>query len=267
MTIPRRIFALWDKPVAQAPHLVQTAFDAWNTRAAGYDMTILNGADMDRHLNELGLGQRTLTIQAKSDILRTKLLFENGGVWTDATVVPSADLDDWLPPLVEQSGFFAFARPDRDRPFASWLLAAEPHHPIPKALLDHLVWFWSVERRALPFRFRPRRWEIGLKRWMRQTRADPSWSVTPGKGAARRVAHYFFFHYSFQYLLDSDDDFARLWAQTPKRSAIPPHNLQNACRAMSTDELTGALPHLLENSPVHKLDWRMTLPEVFFDNV
>jgi mannosyltransferase OCH1-like enzyme len=52
------------------------------------------------------------TIQAKSDLLRTLVLYKHGGVWADASLDCAIQLDDWLE---DQDDLFTFQRFDKDK--------------------------------------------------------------------------------------------------------------------------------------------------------
>ena len=51
---------------------------------------------------------------------------------------------------------------------------------------------------------------------------DPVERIAPGRGAATDEFPY----YLFQYLIENDADVADSWSRTAKRSARPPHRLQ-----------------------------------------
>lgn len=77
---------------------------------------------------------RKLPVQSFADLLRLRLLRQNGGVWADATLYCVTPLDHWLP-VVAQKGFFAFSWTNSDnwmiwpnlhRRLTNWFLVSEP---------------------------------------------------------------------------------------------------------------------------------------------
>ena len=185
----RVIWTCWFQGLDDAPSLVQRCIQSWIKHNPGWDLRCL-----DRHtvlhyapsLNDLNLTNAVITAASLSDIVRINLLHEYGGVWVDASLFCNRPLDAWLPDHMEQ-GFFAFRRPEPDRPLASWFLAARPHHPI-------------------------------VARWTRTVR--DYWRDR------RQADDYFWFHRSFRTLCETDPDVAAQWRRVPKVSAIPPHQIQ-----------------------------------------
>ena len=137
--------------------------------------------------------------QALSDIVRAKLLLQ-GGVWADATVFPTEPLDAWLPDRLKDAGFFAFERPGVDRALSSWFLAVSPEHGMMRKWWAEVVRFWS----------KPRSVRMDIPE-------NPVWEVSPDGGAAKDEYPYYWFHYLFGYLLETDADFAAQWDRCRKR--------------------------------------------------
>ena len=216
------IHSLWDTGAAGAPELVRKAFESWSLHAPGFDVRVLDQDDLDRHLRELGLQDRGLPIQAASDVLRAKLLREQGGVWLDATCLLTRPLGDWMPGLVRPSGFFAFSRPASDRLIASWCLASDGAEPLLEALLAALARYLSVDRTLYRGFGGVARWNLPARRVRRRALSDPLWAVRPDGGARHPFAPYYFFHYLFEHVVSGADAAAAVWSATPRRSAIPP---------------------------------------------
>jgi hypothetical protein len=155
----------------------------------------------------------------KANFLRMDLLAAHGGVWVDATTFCGVPLDAWLPALTA-TGFFAFARPGKDRLLSTWFLAAVPGHPVLLA------------------------WRGHCRRYARMT---------------SRPDFYFWFPYLFADLCRADPAVLRVWKATPRVSADPSHAVQwSAGRPDRTGALARRIAEgaIL----VHKLDWRLDLP-------
>ncbi|MHC0052841.1 capsular polysaccharide synthesis protein [Actibacterium sp. D379-3] len=263
-----RHFMLWDTPRDAAPPVVQNVLARWEDYLPPGTLEILDGADLERHMAQLRLADRPLSIQTKSDLLRLKLLSEHGGVWIDATVLPTCPPGDWLPPLLEPAGFFTPARPGKDRPLSTWLMAAKPGNPLPRMWLDLLIQHWQIDhtlnmpskrRRLIPSkRRRIHRW------WHQNAQADPVWSVDPARGGQYPYHLYFSTHYLFQYLVDTNPEAQGIWQAVPKRSALLPQLVGQTFGTSSRSEFIEFVPHLLDKSPIHKLNWRLDWPEQMF---
>ena len=77
--------------------------------------------------------------------------------------------------------------------------------------------------------------------------------MAPGGGGATDEYPYFWVHYLFQYLLETDAIFASAWALCPQISAEPPHRLQNVCAGPVTAQ---GMEAAAKAAPVQKLNWR-----------
>ena len=240
LTAPRTIYALWLQGEEAAPALVRLNFRRWASMNPDHELRILNADDVDRLLVGFPLPPAQMTVQALSDVLRARLLLE-GGVWSDASVFPTEPLDAWLPDRLQDAGFFAFERPGVDRPLSSWFLAASRDHVMMRKWWAEIVRFWS----------RPR----SVRRYIPE---NPVWEVSPNGGAAKDEYPYYWFHYLFGYLLETDADFAAHWDRCRKLSAGPPQLLHGLCADNRPEH--NAVLETARAAPVHKLNWRRTYP-------
>lgn len=268
-----KIFALWDDGRAQAPDLVRRCLDRWEALNPGHELVVLDRAALQAELADAPPAVRGLPVQGASNVLRTRLLARHGGVWTDATVLPTMPLDDWLPELLEPAGFFAFAKPGRQRPLSSWFLAARPGAPIAERILRETFAYWDRPRergfqapRSLRERLALRLRSPSRYRWGARYRDDLIWSVRPGGGRDSGLAPYHWYHYLVGWLIEDDAEFREAWRQMPTRAAIAVHTVQRARTqdGLDDEEFLQALPQLLRTGPVQKLNWRMDWPEATF---
>lgn len=238
-SVPRVIYSAWLQGVAQAPAIVQLCLARWARLNPDHEMRVLDAQAAAALLEPYNIPP--VPAQALSDILRAKLLLEQGGVWVDATLFPVAPLNAWLPGLVAGAEFFAFSRPGADRPISSWFMAVTPGHVIMRRLWAEILRFWARPRTLAHY-------NGGL------IPPHPAASVAPGGGAEYP---YFWLHYLFQYLLDTDPEFAAAWALCPQISAGPPHHLQGACANNAPRDIVLAAA---SSAPVQKLNWRGAYP-------
>lgn len=242
--MPRVIYSLWLQGEAAVPPAVRLILRRWATLNPGWALRVVDRHDIAALLGDCAIPLHQMPIQAISDVVRARLLLE-GGVWTDASVLPTEPLDAWLPDLTRSSGFFAFVRPNADRAIASWFLAAAPDHVIMRKWWAAIVRFWSKPRQL-------------VSHFVNGVPADPDWQVAPDGGGATDGFPYYWFHYLFGYLLRTEADFAAAWARCATRSALPPHELQWLLAKGTADRAT--LQAAVRGAPVHKLDWRQAYP-------
>ena len=189
----------------------------------------------------------------QSDLLRTQLLIEHGGVWMDPTVYCVRPLDDWLPQQMA-GGVFVFQKPGRDRLISNWFIAAEPNNLLLRKLIDRLCEFWketgsesgfsipsvpqSLLIRALSRHHRLSRWRVRSP-W-RRLFSEPAYMV---------------YHYLLCDLVLTDAEAKAIWHRVPEVSAVPPHRLQ---RLGLTAAVTMEGERLLagSESPLFKLTWK-----------
>jgi len=245
-TIPRVIYSLWLQGEKNAPEVVRLAFQRWGTLNPDYAVRILDQEDVNKLLGASKIATERLTVQALSDVVRAKLLLE-GGVWVDASVFPVEPLSKWLPLLMQKSQFYAFAQPAPDRPLSTWFLAAAKNNILMRKWWDEVERYWQ----------RPR----ALGRYHRITHPrgiiprDPVWEVSPTGGALKGKFPYFWFHYLFRYLLETDADFASCWEHCAKLPANQAFQLQALLKSLKppTRQTIFCVAH---SFPLHKLNWR-----------
>ena len=189
----------------------------------------------------------------QSDLLRTQLLIEHGGVWMDPTVYCARPLDDWLPKQMA-GGVFFFQKPGRDRLISNWFIAAEPDHLLLRKLMARLCDFW--EKTGSESRFPlPSALQSHLIRVLARHHRLSRWRVrSPWRRLFSEPA-YMVYHYLLCDLVLTDAEAKAIWQQVPELSAVPPHRLQ---RLGLTNTVTTEGERLLAGaeSPLFKLTWK-----------
>lgn len=148
-----------------------------------------------------------------SDLIRLDLLCAQGGVWADATTLCLRPLDDWIGRAMT-GGLFAFSRPQPTRSIASWFLAADTDSLLLQSL-RHWCHVYLDARRA--------------------------------------PESYFFFHHTFDWIIERSLTLRTLWRKSPYISARGPHILQR----LLDHDLDGAsrpTPGALQEIPLCKLN-------------
>jgi hypothetical protein len=243
---PKTIYSLWIQGMDQAPALSRVCWDRWASLNPGYELRVLDHADVKRLLLGFAVPIDDIPVQALSDIVRARLLVQSGGIWADATVFPIRALDAWLPPLLTESGFFAFERPGPDRALSSWFLAATPGNELMSKWWGEVERYWRKPRHLINF--------DGML-----APANPTWEVSELGGAAHDSYPYFWFHYLFEFLVESDLNFRARWAKCAKWSADAPHRIQNLFEFGTAPTYEAIVEHS-RSAPIHKMNWRRSYP-------
>jgi len=262
--MPNTIWFLWFQGLDSAPYVVRKCHESWVARNPGWrvisldERTLPSVASVNYSAGNIG----KLRPQAKSDLVRLDLLTHHGGVWVDATCFCVQPLDDWLPPNLG-SGFFAFDRPRPNRIISNWFLAAEPGNAVAARMFERMLAYWgdhafrNAQRRLLAKAL------SGLLRGSPRTRG---WWFSPLVTETFRVYPYYVFMYMFERLVSEDPECARIWADTPKVSAGPPHRLYRAgLLAPASAELRAEIDR--QEVPVYKTAWKLGGQDIRGDSV
>ncbi len=253
--LPRRIYSLWIQGESAAPDLVRLNWDRWARLNPDFELVVLDGAAARQHIGTFPIDLRTLSPQAFSDVLRAKLLADEGGIWTDASVLPVVPLAEWIDRCLEGCTFFAYEAPGKDRPIASWFLAARQQSVIMSEWWRAIREYWR----------RPRVLAVDEDgRW--RIPEDPAGAVAPRGGGAEDAYYYFWFHYLFAHLCESKPAFRNAWARCSRKSAMPPHRLQGLLHQCPDLELD-TLATEARSAEMQKLNWRASYPLELLDRL
>ncbi len=253
-----KIWSAWLQGRDKAPPLSRAIFALWEEMNPGLSLHVVEEEEARAVLASLGVERDGVSPQVVANFVRLDSLAREGGVWTDATVLPTMPLDRWLTPELTDPGFFAFRCPGPQTPLSSWFLYAAPGDPLISGWRDLYADYWRTPRRwpswkrAL-YHGRPLDY---LRFAAARRRGDRSWSVDPARGRANPFYPYHVLHYNFGWLLETDPALKARWQAMPHRHAMPPHLLQRACEVSDPDSFRSSLPDLLKVSPVHKLNGR-----------
>ncbi|WP_281927475.1 capsular polysaccharide synthesis protein [Roseibium album] len=226
--LPKRIWLYWHQGEGAAPPLVQRCIRSWREVNPGWEVVVLDSTSHHDWIDMPELPD-TISLNHYANILRVSLLERYGGVWADSTIFCARPLQDWLPFLTSQSGFFTFSWIPQDRAFlgggpgrtiGNWFLASEPGGTI-------------------------------ISAWAQTTR---------NYWVARKEAKYYFWHNdSFEWLLIANRSVRRGWQRTPRMGALSPHLASHYLTSGEDDE---EIRDVLASGviPLHKLSWRMETP-------
>lgn len=263
------IFSFWDKGRANAPKAVQICFDRWEHLNPEHKLHVFDEEDLRRTVTDLPFDIGELPVQARSDILRIRLLRMYGGAWVDATLLPVLPLDRWSETYLGSAGVFLFAgRPSLWRLGNFFILAPNGSYLV-DAWDDAVRGYWTNVRskfdRNLP-QIRPidpRTAPMDLvtvgKGW-RHVRFSWKWhydTLYPVAPEGRKEPYYPYFwqHYLLMQLIQIDPKVSAIVDSMTYRYAELCHTVQNFKYQLGKD-FPKSISSALLCSPVQKLDWR-----------
>ena len=148
---PNTIWQYWESPEGNIPPLVQACLNSVDKFKGDYQRILLTPENYKKYvdipeifikLKEKGIIKTAFF----SDMLRTCLLIQHGGIWIDATVL----LTEEIPSYIKESDLFVFQndlKNDLDGlNMASYFIAAKPDNKILKETLAALVQYWKENR-------------------------------------------------------------------------------------------------------------------------
>ncbi len=216
------IFMYWSQKFNNAPNIISKCILTWKIRNPTWEIITIDDDNLHEYidLNEItNITNKNINKTAYSDIIRIFLLDKFGGCWCDATTFCIQPLDIWLNKNIN-TGFFAFNKPGEDRLLSSWFLYSERNNYIVSKWKEYTIKYWN-------------------------NHDEPH--------------TYFWFHYLFEELYNSDVIFKQQWDITPKISADGPHFLQNNnLLSMPSDDV---ITHINGTTPLYKLTYKFNIDE------
>lgn len=259
--INKTIWAAWLQGREHAPRHVQRILQLWEELNPEYTVKIIDEEGAQRILARANIKQPRITPQVKTNVVRSTLLKEQGGVWVDATLLPTTPLASWLETLIKPAGFFAFHSPgDPNLILQNWFLAAQAGNPLISKWCDFYIdyfqsaRYWPSWKRAL--------YHAKIIDYIRYCyhlrKLDTLWFTTPEQGRNCSFYPYAAHNFNLAYLLKNDPELQAIWDRVPKVwSSLPQLAGREAADAeTSTPSLIHLIADLLPLSPVHKLNHR-----------
>lgn len=268
--LSRIIWTAWLQGEASLPPLARRCIDSWRTMNPGWDVRVLDAVTAKPFLQHVDVPPHRLAvlpIQKQSNILRMRLLTEQGGVWADATTLCLKPLDAWLPGCMD-AGFFCFRDPGPDRLVANWFLASDQGNRLATLWRDAHEAFWR-DRDYMhhgsegPYAGLPaiqRCLVRALNRAMHRNIVSTDVWFHPLVQSALRTYPYCVMHYLFAYGFRRQPEWAGLFATMHWQDAKP------LIRAYGLPPGT-ALASVVEDAraaglPLLKLNWRTSWADV-----
>jgi len=147
-SLPRKIYMYWDSGFDSAPEICRMCVESWKRLNPTWEVVLLDKAKALEIVPEDELPEGLLPNHF-ANLLRMKLMVRQGGVWADATLLCTQPLDEWLVSLFNQTDFFFFSRPGKDRLISNWFMASTPSSYVMHRIDEACDRYWD-KRKRLP---------------------------------------------------------------------------------------------------------------------
>uniref|UniRef100_A0A6C0DPJ5 Capsular polysaccharide synthesis protein n=1 Tax=viral metagenome TaxID=1070528 RepID=A0A6C0DPJ5_9ZZZZ len=180
----KNIFLLWLQGWEHASWLNKQVAESWelnnNSDWKIHYIDLENVKDYVNDINYIYDKTKDISPQAKSDIIRLSLLKNHGGVWADATMLCMQPLQHWIDEAIAPAGLWMYhglgGGMSKEFGPASWFIISEKD--------GYMITKWKEE-------------------------CDNYWN------ANRSANNYYWMDGLFKKLFENDEEFKRLWLQTP----------------------------------------------------
>ncbi len=143
----RVVWVCWLQGVEQAPDIVKKCIASIRSQMPDYELRVLTAdnifkyASLPEHIVRK-YQNGTINFTHFSDILRTALLVQHGGIWMDATVLLTTPIPDYMR---DEPLFFPQKSVLQSDPHSgsSWFIVAKKGNPVLKRVLDLLCAYWK----------------------------------------------------------------------------------------------------------------------------
>lgn len=139
----KRLWLCWfqGESTGAIPSFNKLCIDMWRDMNPDWDVVLITFENVSDYLPDfidIIHDSPDREIAQCADLLRVSLLAKYGGVWVDASVLPTCNLDTICKHYINDTGFFAYRFLPRyfngdlgDREIAVWFLAVDgPKHPV-----------------------------------------------------------------------------------------------------------------------------------------
>lgn len=258
--IPKKIWILWQQGWDNPPKIVQECKKTWEKLNPNWEIIFLDAGTIGKYIKiDHHLDNEKFTRQIKANMTRLHLLKEHGGVWTDATVFCNRPLDEWLPRASLKTGFFVFSNPGKDRMISNWFIASTPHNYLLEKWIESYENFWKIGK-TVPQSVSKIYYKIFhvIVKYLKLFPIIDKLFYFNKKYFG--LFPYFSCHYSFAKEYNRNAEFKKMWDNSEKIDAGPPHMIKHFGLDKEPNE---EIIEFMKNTdaPVFKLDWRCNLNE------
>ena len=151
----KTIWILWLQGWDKAPWLQQRIAESWIKNNPDWTVKLIDEEQVRTLVSDIEYmydASKTITPQAKSDIIRLSLLKNYGGVWADSTMLCMQPLNNWYLKAMKPAGFWMYHGDGAGLPIeegvASWFILAEPNHKLICAWKKECDTYWHSRTNA-----------------------------------------------------------------------------------------------------------------------
>ena len=141
--LQKNIFLLWLQGWGNAEWLNKKVAESWEINNPEWKVHYIDLVNLKDYVNDIDYvydTNKTISDQAKSDIIRLSLLKTHGGVWADATMLCMQPLDNWVHEANEPAGLWMYhghgAGMSKDVGPASWFIVSNKNDYIINRIED-----------------------------------------------------------------------------------------------------------------------------------
>ena len=138
------IYLLWFLGFDNAPDVVSHCVQSWKHYNPDWKIVLLDASTIPDYVSVdsyPGIEKCHL-----ADIIRMELLYQYGGLWTDATTFCHKPLNDWLPEYTRE-GFFVFDKPGHMF-ISNWFIYADKSNYILSQWYHKTMEYYRVHKKA-----------------------------------------------------------------------------------------------------------------------
>lgn len=156
----KHVFILWLQGWENAPWLSKQVAESWEMNNPDWKINYIDLENLKDYVNDIDYiydTNKSITPQAKSDIIRLSLLKNHGGIWADATMLCMQPLEHWVHEAVEKSGMWMYrgggykGRIAKSWGWASWFIVAKKNNEIINKWKECCDDYWSKNNKALEY--------------------------------------------------------------------------------------------------------------------
>lgn len=149
--VQSNIWVLWLQGEDNMPELVKVCLESIKQNAGDHKVVILSNSNLDEYIQ---LPERIMTLYQDgvisnahySDIIRMALLSRYGGIWIDATILLTSNLDS----IISNTNLYTIKNKPKgnnvsDRRWTGFFIATEPMNPLPVIVDRIFMRYWEKE--------------------------------------------------------------------------------------------------------------------------
>lgn len=149
--VKSNIWVLWLQGESNMPELVKVCLESIKQNAGDHTVVVLSDSNLDEYIQ---LPERITTLYQDgkisnahySDIIRMALLSRYGGIWIDATILLTSNLDG----IISNTNLYTIKNKPKgnnvsDRRWTGFFIATEPMNPLPVIVDRIFMRYWEKE--------------------------------------------------------------------------------------------------------------------------